>query len=344
MKISVIIPVYNVEPYIERCLLSALNQTYQDIEIILVDDCGQDRSMEIAGKVISDHCQGYRVKIRKHLQNRGLSAARNTGIEASTGEYVYFLDSDDEITPDCIECLVSFPEEKKPDFVIGNYLEIGPPRNKIRLGLPEGILSGNMKIFRSYLKWGWYHYAWNKLINKEFLLNHRLFFKEGLLYEDTLWSFMLASCAETMGVVTGNTYYYYRRDTSITAMNGQIRVTNQLSILQLMAEYVQSRNLSMNGLIYNYGEESKAVIFMATIEDKSAWDVKKKAYRFFRTCKLKEKKDAFTIPFCGKIRDFHYSFPSFLGFYVYHAILWLHIIFILNLWSHFIFLLKKNKA
>jgi glycosyltransferase involved in cell wall biosynthesis len=322
MKISVIIPVYNVEPYIERCLLSALDQTYQDLEIILVDDCSQDRSLEIAGKVISDHRRSHRVRILKHSQNRGPAAARNTGIEASTGEYVYFLDSDDEITPDCIERFASFSEKKKPDFVIGNYLEIGPFRDRVRLNLSKGILFGNAKIFQSYLTWKWNSSTWNKLINKEFLLNHQLFFTEGLLYEDTLWSFVLASYAKTIGVVTDYTYRYYRRNTSVTAMDSEIKLMHRLSALQLTAEYVQSRNLNMNGLIYNYGEKSKAGIFVAAIEDRSSWAVKKKAYRFFRTCKLKEK-GAFRIPFSAKIRDFHYCFPSLLGFYMYYASFWL---------------------
>jgi glycosyltransferase involved in cell wall biosynthesis len=329
-KISVIIPVYNVEPYIERCLLSALNQTYQDIEIILVDDCGQDRSMEITEKVITAHRWGYRVKIRKHSQNRGPSAARNTGIEASTGEYIYFLDSDDEMTPDCIERLASFLKEKKPDFVIGNHRETGSTPSKMQLKLEEGMVFGNAKIFRSYLKWGWYHYAWNKLINKEFLLSHQLFFKEGILYEDTLWSFMLASCAEMIGVVTSYTYYYHRRDTSITRMDFEIRMSHQLSALQLITECVQFRSLGMNGLIYNFGEESKALIFKAAIAVKSSWAVKKEAYRFFRKYKLKEK-DAFTIPFSGKIRDLHYCCSPFLGFYVYYTMLWLHFRFITKL-------------
>jgi glycosyltransferase involved in cell wall biosynthesis len=95
-----------------------LNQTYEDIEIILVDDCGQDKSMEVADRVIQNHKNGYKVTVLKHQQNKGLSEARNTGIKAATGDYLYFLDSDDEITLDCIETLVK--ESDGYEVIIGS--------------------------------------------------------------------------------------------------------------------------------------------------------------------------------------------------------------------------------
>ncbi len=90
MKVSIIIPVYNVAKYIERCLLSVLNQTWQDLEVILVNDCTPDNSMEIAGKVIALHPRGAMVKCLEHEKNRGQSAARNTGIRVATGDYLLF--------------------------------------------------------------------------------------------------------------------------------------------------------------------------------------------------------------------------------------------------------------
>jgi glycosyltransferase involved in cell wall biosynthesis len=103
-KVSIIIPVYNVEPYIERCLLSALNH------------CGQDNSIQIAKQILSIHPNGVKAQIFYHEKNEGLSVARNTGIKAATGEYLYFLDSDDEITLNCIEILTK--ESEGYDVVI----------------------------------------------------------------------------------------------------------------------------------------------------------------------------------------------------------------------------------
>ena len=93
MKISIIIPIYNVAPYVERCLYSALNQSYEDIELVLVDDCGTDNSMNIVSEVVEKYVGNKKILLFKHEHNLGLSAARNTGIKNATGDYLLFLDS-----------------------------------------------------------------------------------------------------------------------------------------------------------------------------------------------------------------------------------------------------------
>ena len=124
IKVSIIVPVYNVSEYIERCWDSIRNQTYKNIEALFVDDCGTDDSVaKLEGCLaVSDAVEA---RILHHAKNRGLSAARNTGLEAATGDYVYFLDSDDDITEDCIESLVAPLSEKQYDFVVGDYSVVG---------------------------------------------------------------------------------------------------------------------------------------------------------------------------------------------------------------------------
>ena len=95
-KVSIVIPVYNVEPYIEECLQSVMRQSYRgEIECILIDDCGTDNSMGIAVQLIEEYNGPIDIKVMHHEHNQGLSAARNTGIDAACGDYIYFLDSDD---------------------------------------------------------------------------------------------------------------------------------------------------------------------------------------------------------------------------------------------------------
>ena len=107
MNVSVIIPIYNVEQYIEECIASVAAQTYKDFDIIAINDCSTDSSLEILRECIDKYnIPKDRISIIDHERNRGISAARNTGILHSTAEYVYFLDSDDTITPDCLEKLV----------------------------------------------------------------------------------------------------------------------------------------------------------------------------------------------------------------------------------------------
>lgn len=101
--VSVIIPLYNVENYVVKSLKSAFSQTYSDIEYLLIDDCSSDHTMQVVEEYVSVHLRGDSVRIIHHDENCRLSVARNTGLKHANGEFVFFMDSDDEITPDCIE-------------------------------------------------------------------------------------------------------------------------------------------------------------------------------------------------------------------------------------------------
>ena len=120
--VSIIIPVYKVEDYIERCLRSVINQTYSRLECILVDDCSPDNSVSIAKKVLAEFT--FNAKFIFHHQNEGLSVTRNTGIQHATGKYLYFLDSDDEITPDAIKRLVEISEKYQAEITVGKNIVI----------------------------------------------------------------------------------------------------------------------------------------------------------------------------------------------------------------------------
>ncbi|MDR0412678.1 MAG: glycosyltransferase [Dysgonamonadaceae bacterium] len=217
MLVSVIIPIYNVSGYIERCLLSVMNQSYKNIEWVLVDDASPDNSMEMAEKVLNNLPEKENVKIVRHAENRGLAAARNSGVKASTGDYLFFLDSDDELTFDCIEALVSLTENGTADVVTGEIKVVGNKRKAYpQLRLPKGTYSGNDFIFTSFLKREWYEMPCNKLIKRSLFTEKNLWFEEGILHEDTLWSFLLALSARTMTVTHLPTYYYHIRSNSIT--------------------------------------------------------------------------------------------------------------------------------
>ena len=118
--ISVVVPIYNVEHYLERCLDSIISQTYTNLEIILVDDGSTDRSGAIADAYAA---KDSRVKVI-HQKNGGLSIARNTGIEACRGEYLLFIDSDDYIAPNMCECLLSHLTEADADIAIGGFYRV----------------------------------------------------------------------------------------------------------------------------------------------------------------------------------------------------------------------------
>lgn len=220
MKVSIIVPVYNVEPYIEDCLKSVGMQQYDgEIECIVVDDCGTDKSIDIARRYVEDYNGSVKFKIVAHEYNRGLSAARNTGIENSSGDYVYFLDSDDEMLPGAVQCLAEPVKSKEYDFVIGDYTVTGKYTSLETVELREGE---HGDVLKNRISGKWYQMAVNKLVNKTFIIDNNIFFKEGLIHEDELWSFEMAICARNMYVVHKDTYHYRRREGSITTSSRAI--------------------------------------------------------------------------------------------------------------------------
>lgn len=213
-SVSIIIPIYNVEKYVSECLCSVIAQTYSGpMECILVDDCGGDRSMDIVNDIISSYNGEIKFHILHHKNNRGLSAARNTGIMSAIGEYLLFLDSDDKLLPNSIETLVAIVN-KYPhiDMVVGGILTNGrasvydiskrpslikdyySDRRYVRKLLLEGVTFPVM--------------AWNKLINSSFLKTNNLYFKEGIIHEDIHWNFFVQRYVNDVAISQKPTYVY----------------------------------------------------------------------------------------------------------------------------------------
>lgn len=218
--ISIIVPIYNVELYVEDCLKSVMNQSYDGhIECVVVDDCGTDGSMEIVEKLVSDYKGSITFKILHHTHNRGLSAARNTGMDAAIGDYYFFLDSDDELTVDCIEKLVEPLKENRFDVVIGNVRYVNINVQEVDesqvIKLPDKTLLTPPFILRTYLN-GWGQAAWNRLYRKNLIIENGIYFEEGLLFEDNLWSFQIACLASSVFLITHITYIHKKNKSGIT--------------------------------------------------------------------------------------------------------------------------------
>ena len=222
MTVSIIIPVYNVSHYIENCMMSVMNQTYDDIECIIVDDATQDDSIDKCYRMIQAYQGPIKFSILHHGKNRGLSAARNTGSEAATGEYIFYLDGDDELTNDCIEKLMRpVIKDSSIEMVTGNYMRradgcmVGSFERQTLIQQEKDFKSLEAVrnfYFRRLLRQS----AWNKLIKRDFLLRYHLSFKEGLLWEDTLWIFFVVKKLSHLYIIPDVTYYYVKRPRSIT--------------------------------------------------------------------------------------------------------------------------------
>lgn len=217
--ISIIIPIYKVEEYVERCLQSVMSQTFTDgIECIVVDDCTPDRSMEIAERMIADYKGPMFFSIVKREENGGLSAARNSGIKVAKGRYLYFLDSDDWITPNCMEVFYSLIKKYPQAQILQAAARMEGARQGVCANIQNvnGYCDDKDTVKRRMLRYIYGVTAWNKLINRQWLLGNNLFFKEGLLHEDNYWTYFASKCASKYVSSREVTYIYYLREGSIT--------------------------------------------------------------------------------------------------------------------------------
>lgn len=215
MKVSVVIPVYNVKPYLESCVQSVLRQTFKDMEVILVDDGSTDGSGELCDQIaLTDK----RIQVI-HQENQGLSGARNTGIRQATGDYIAFLDSDDEwLLSNGLETLL---QEEKSDIIVFKRVDIwqNGQRDVCADYDIDNIrkLSDTQAVF-SYLVTNQQLQisACFQLVRRQMLLDQKIFFPMGLHNEDIYWSMLLWQHVKTVRFTNLNLYGYYHRENSIT--------------------------------------------------------------------------------------------------------------------------------
>ena len=259
MVVSVIIPVYKVEQYIQRCLESVIAQECDDfsIECILIDDCSPDHSMDVVEKLIKSY-QGTGISfvILRHDVNKGLSAARNTGIKAAKGDFIYLIDSDDHIMEQTLKSMVSY-YLKYPyvDMVMGNSLCIGVnylTNTKVTNNSSSPfLLDDKVSMWRLLLTRSFDHHAWNKLIRRSFILEHDLFFDEGVIYEDIPWTYRVMSCLSSVLLVPGLMYLYEYNPSSIIHTTPQ-KAESMISSFTFICDYLQKnppKDDSKNGLL-----------------------------------------------------------------------------------------------
>lgn len=312
-KVSIIVPVYNVSLYIKRCLNSIVAQTYKNIEVIFVDDCGVDDSIAKVEDFIKS--TDIDCKILRHAKNLGLSAARNTGLEAVTGEYVYFLDSDDEITDNCIELLVAALNQFEYDIVCGNYSAIGGEvQCELRVG--KGPIIGNATILNTFLENKWYAMAVNKLYRYQFIQAHSLRFKEGIIHEDELCSFAVSLCAESLYVETKRTYNYYINPGSIMTNLNLIRhFCSWATILLDMSSCARNQGKYVDDAVYNYIETLKTNITCEAYRFLDRNDFRH-YYNILGKGEWRPIKEFMNkrLPFKRLLKDLCFYFPNYVGF------------------------------
>ena len=219
MKVSVIIPVYNVERFIGRCVQSLMMQTLQDVEFIFIDDASPDKSMEIVREITSGFERN--VLFLKHTRNRGLPAARNTGLKAASGEYIYHCDSDDWLEPTMLEKMTKAAFENNADFVYCDFFLSFATREQYMTQpeycdkfdtLQRGLMTGRLK-----------HNVWNKLIKRSLYLDFGISSpEEHSKGGEDYMVFKLLRMAEVVVHVQEPLYHYNRTNiNAITKTNSE---------------------------------------------------------------------------------------------------------------------------
>lgn len=208
MKVSVIVPIYKVEAFIKRCATSLLEQTLQDVEYIFVDDCSPDNSIAKLKETIAlyPHRIPY-IKIVSHQQNKGLPAARNTGLALATGEYVFHCDSDDWVEKNMLEMLYAKAVGKDADMVWCDWFlsferkerYMKQPNCINAIEVLKGMLVGTMK-----------YNVWNKLIKRSLYINNGIKFPAGYGMGEDMTMIRLAACAKRVTYVPKAFYHYVK--------------------------------------------------------------------------------------------------------------------------------------
>lgn len=207
-------PIYNVAKFIERALYSALGQTMPDIEYLLVDDRGNDDSMDIVRRIIAEHPRGKCVRIIENQKNCGLAYGRNICVKEASAPYVYFMDSDDEIPPEAIETLYKEMQCCHADVVQGGYKRVSGKFSIVHSA--DCNLRTKTDVLKAFFKENTYSISlWNKLYNKDFLIENNIRCIEGHQQEDAVFSVQVVQHAQYIRLVPKITYFYYINEGSL---------------------------------------------------------------------------------------------------------------------------------
>lgn len=254
-KISIIIPVYNVEKYLSECLDSCINQTMEDIEIICVDDCSTDNSF----KILEEYQQkDSRIKIFRHAENKKQGAARNKGLEVATGEYIWFVDSDDYIDTKACQILYDAIENFKIDMLCFSAIQVTETEENRIFSYPkyfQGVQINKIyhpKTNRKEIKF----YNLNVspctyLTKRSIIQNFR--FREGVWYEDTDFSVILLVSVDSFCFIPYSAYFRRINPSSTTQTDlSQKRLEDLINMIESLDKFMQENKTDKQNFLCEF--------------------------------------------------------------------------------------------
>ena len=260
-KISVGMPVWGVEKYIRKCLESILNQDFDDMEVLVVDDCGPDKSIDIAESIKNNHPKGNIIRIIHQPKNMGCWAARNRILEEAKGKYILLIDSDDYFAEGAIPALYKQAEKTEAEITYGSIAVVDEKGNPIPNSGVKGILHRNMVLkgkdqLASYAndnihELKLHNFIWNSLIRTDFIRKHQLKFRKTKFWDDVLFNADMQPLVESAAFIPDITYNYVIRDNSLS--NYQSREVIDMTEIRQHIEnhkYLKAQSITLRGKPY----------------------------------------------------------------------------------------------
>lgn len=217
MKVSVIVPVYRVEKFIEKCAASLFSQTLDDVEFIFVDDASPDNSMAVLEKCIQQYPQRKaQIRMLTHKENKGLPAARNTGLAVASGEYVFHCDSDDFVEPDMLETLYDEAKKKDADIVWCDWY-LSFEHNERYMKQPD--YATPMEALKAMLAGLMKFNVWNKLVRRRLYVDNQIAFPAGYAMGEDMTMMLLFAVAGRVAYIPQAFYHYVKLNTEAYSQN-----------------------------------------------------------------------------------------------------------------------------
>lgn len=272
-QISVGMPVWGVEKYIRRCLLSILDQDFDNMEVLVINDCTLDKSIDIVKDIVSSHPNGNLVRIINQPYNMGCWAARNRILEEAKGKYILLIDSDDYFSDEAITKLFKKAEETNAEATYGSVFVVDEDDKPIQnsgvdgINLPDVTLRGKNKLASfandNIHKLRLHNFIWNVLLRSDFIKKNQLQFRKTKFWDDVLFNADMQPLIESAAFISDITYYYVIRPNSLS--NFQARdIININEVKQHISNqvYLKEQSKALKGKPYYEIRITKVILAM----------------------------------------------------------------------------------
>lgn len=250
MLISIVIPVYNSSRFIEKCVRSVFNQTYQDLRIIIVDDCGKDGSIDIIKRVLIEYPDvASKVRFIYHEFNQGCAAARRDGMKEAKGEYILQVDSDDFVDTTIVEKLVAKAQQDDADMVVCNYYYLYPNKRTLAANIrPRNNIEFVSKVFQGYIHAG----AWNKMMRLSILQEHEIYPVAGINMGDDMTILVKALFYMNNISYVDDALYFYNCNNDGRLSSTIYPIVNDIKLINCFSNFFEDNKIEDAEIINSF--------------------------------------------------------------------------------------------